>query len=100
MSRFALLARPEARPGKEAQVAEFLKGALSLAEAEPGTRTWFALQFGPSSFGIFDSFDHEAERQAHLDGPIAAALLAQAGELLSQPVRIKAITLLASKIPT
>lgn len=99
MSKFALLARLEAKPGKETEVAEFLKSALPLAEAEAGTRTWFALQFGPSSFGIFDSFDDEAGRQAHLDGPIAAALMAKAGELLSQPPRIDQVDLLAAKVP-
>lgn len=97
MSKFALLARLEAQPGKEAEVAAFLKSALPLAEAEAGTRTWFALQFGPSSFGIFDSFDDEAGRQAHLDGPIAAALMAKAGELLSQPPQIDKLDLLATK---
>lgn len=99
MSQFALLARLEAKPGKEAEVAAFLKNALLLAEAEAGTRTWFALQFGPLSFGIFDSFDDEAGRQAHLDGPIAAALMAQAGELLSQSPQIEKVGLLAVKAP-
>ena len=99
MSRCALLARLEARPGKEDEVEQFLRSALPLAESEPGTRTWFALRFGPSSFGIYDTFDSEAGRQAHLDGPIAAALLARADELLAQPPRIDRVDLLASKLP-
>jgi len=99
MSRYALLVRLEAKPGKEAEVAEFIKSALPLAEAEHGTRIWFAMQFGPSTFGIFDSFDDEAARQAHLDGPIPAALMAKAGELLSQPPKIEKIDLLAAKKP-
>lgn len=99
MSRYALLARLEARPGKETEVAEFLKNALPLAECEAGTRTWFALQFGPSSFGIFDSFDDEAARQAHLDGPIAAALMDRADDLLAQPPQIDKVDLLAAKKP-
>ncbi|MDR0183384.1 putative quinol monooxygenase [Lysobacter arvi] len=99
MSRCALLARLEAKPGKEEEVERFLRGALPLAEAEPGTRTWFALRFGPSSFGIYDTFDTEAGRQAHLDGPIAAALMERAGELLAAPPRIDRVDLLASKLP-
>lgn len=99
MSRCALLARLEAKPGKEDQVEQFLRSALPLAEAEPGTRTWFALRFGPRSFGIYDTFDSEAGRQAHLDGPIAAALLARADELLAEPPRIDRVDLLASKLP-
>lgn len=99
MSRCALLARLEAKPGKEEEVERFLRGALPLAEAEPGTRTWFALRFGPTSFGIYDTFDTEAGRQAHLDGPIAAALMERAGDLLAAPPQIDRVELLASKLP-
>ncbi|RDY65972.1 putative quinol monooxygenase [Lysobacter soli] len=99
MSRCALLARLEAKPGKEEEVERFLRGALPLAEAEPGTRTWFALRFGPTSFGIYDTFDTEAGRQAHLDGPIAAALTERAGDLLASPPQIDRVDLLASKLP-
>lgn len=99
MSRCALLARLEAKPGKEDQLEQFLRSALPLAEAEPATRTWFALRFGPSSFGIYDTFDTEAGRQAHLDGPIAAALLERADELLARPPQIDRVELLASKLP-
>jgi len=99
MSRCALLARLEAKPGKEEEVERFLRGALPLAKAEPGTRTWFALRFGPTSFGIYDTFDTEAGRQAHLDGPIAAALMERAGDLLASPPQIDRVDLLASKLP-
>lgn len=99
MSRYALLARLEAKPGKEEEVAKLLEDALPLAEAETGTRSWFALRFGPSSFGIFDTFDDQAARQAHLDGPIAAALMANADELLAQPPQIDKVDVLASKSP-
>ena len=84
-------------PARKPKSPRSCRSALPLAEAEPGTRTWFALQFGPSSFGIFDSFDDEAGRQAHLDGPIAAALMAKAGELLPQPPQIDKVDLLAAK---
>ncbi len=99
MSRLALLARLEAKPGQEQAVADFLSGALPLAQAEAGTTSWFALQFGPGSFGIFDTFDAEAGRQAHLDGPIAAALMANAADLLAQPPSIEKVDLLAAKLP-
>ena len=89
MSKVALYVPLEAKPGKEKEVAEFLKSALPLANKEPGTVTWFALQEGPSSFAIFDTFDDESGRQAHLDGKIAAALTAKAGELLAKPPAIQ-----------
>jgi quinol monooxygenase YgiN len=78
MEKLALLARVEAKPGKEKEVLEFLKSALPLAQDEPGTVRWYALKIGPSTFGIFDTFETEAGRQAHLNGQIAAALMANA----------------------
>ncbi|RZL67282.1 MAG: antibiotic biosynthesis monooxygenase [Variovorax sp.] len=99
MTRFALFVRLEAKPGQEAAVASFLAGALPLANAEAGTTAWFALQFGPSTFGVFDAFADEAGREAHLQGPIAAALMANAETLLSSPPVIEKIDLLAAKLP-
>jgi hypothetical protein len=37
MVTVALLVRLEAKPGKEADVEEFLRGGLRLVEAEPAT---------------------------------------------------------------
>ncbi len=68
-------------------------------EEEPATIAWFALQLGPSTFGIFDAFPDEAGRQAHLSGRVAAALMAKASELLSQPPLIEKVDLLATKLP-
>jgi quinol monooxygenase YgiN len=99
MSKFALYVPLEAKPGKEKEVAEFLKSALPLANAEPGTVTWFAIQEGPTSFAIFDTFDDEAGREAHLKGKIAAALMAKAGELLAKPPSIHKLGILADKLP-
>ncbi|MGA2539798.1 MAG: antibiotic biosynthesis monooxygenase [Terracidiphilus sp.] len=90
----------EAKPGKEAEVAQFLKSAAPLAEAEPETSAWFALQIGPSTFGIFDVFPDDKGRQAHLTGPIAKALMAKAGELLAKAPSIEKIDVLASKLKT
>ncbi len=97
MEKFAILARVEAKPGKEAAVEEFLKSALALAQAEEETVTWYALKIGPSTFGIFDTFAYESGREAHLNGKIAAALMQHAGELLSSPPIIEKVDLLAVK---
>lgn len=97
MSKLALLARLEAKPGKEQEVAEFLKSALPLAQGEAGTRSWYAWQIGESTFGIFDTFDDEEGRQAHLSGPIAAALMQHAPELLAKDPIIEMVTILAEK---
>jgi len=84
MIKFALLATLEAKPGKEQEVASFLKGAIPLAMAETGTINWYALQFGPSTFGVFDTFETEDARNAHLSGEIAKALMANAPDLFSK----------------
>lgn len=97
MEKFALLARVEAKPGKEQEVLAFLKSALPLAEAEPDTVRWYALQLGPSTFGIFDTFETEEGRQAHLGGKIAEALMANASELLAKDPIIEKVNLLAIK---
>ena len=97
MVKVALLARLEAKPGKEAEVEKFLTDALPLAQQEPDTTVWYALRLGPSTFGIFDAFPGEQGRQAHLSGPIAAALMARASELFSQPPTIENVDVLASK---
>ena len=85
MVNVALFVRLEARPGKEAEVEAFLKSALPLVQAEPATTVWFGIRLGPSTFGIFDAFPDEAGRQAHLTGKVAAALMANAADLLSTP---------------
>lgn len=99
MVTVALLVRLEAKPGREQEVATFLSGALPLAEREPATTTWFALRIGPSTFGIFDAFSDDAGRQAHLTGPIAAALMAKAPDLFSKPPQIEKVDVLAAKLP-
>jgi len=94
----ALFVRLEAKPGKEEEVANFLKSGLAIVQQEPATIAWFGLRLGPSTFGIFDAFPDEAGRQAHLTGRVAAALMAKAGELLSQPPSIEKVDVLAAKL--
>ena len=98
MVRLGILAQMRAKPGKEAAVAEFLASALPLANAEQGTTVWFAIRLAPDLFGIFDAFPDEAGRQAHLSGPIAAALMAKASELLAEPPKIEKVDILAAKL--
>ena len=99
MVTVALLVTLEAKPGKEADVENFLKGGLEIVQQEPATTAWFAIRMGPSTFGIFDAFPDDAGRQAHLAGRVAAALMAQASDLLSQAPNIQQIDVLAAKLP-
>lgn len=98
MTKLALLVRLEAKPGKESDVAAFLAKGLELARQEAKTPVWFALRMGPSTFGVFDAFEDEAGRQAHLDGPIAKALMAQAPALLASPPVIEKVEVLGAKL--
>ncbi len=99
MVKVALFVRLEAKPGREAEVESFLKGGLPIVEKEPATTAWFGIRLGPSTFGIFDAFPDEAGRQAHLSGRVAAALMAKASELLTQPPVIEKVDVLAAKLP-
>jgi quinol monooxygenase YgiN len=93
-----ILATTVAKPGKESELAAFLESALPLAEAEPGTVAWFAIKIDEQTYGIFDVFNDDAGRQVHLDGPIAAALMAKADELLAEPPTLKMIDVIAAKV--
>jgi quinol monooxygenase YgiN len=94
-----LWVRMEAKPGKEAEVEEFLKGGLDLVNEEPETSTWFGVKLGPSTFGIFDTFPSDAGRDAHLSGRVAEALMANAPDLLDGEPSIEKLDVLASKLP-
>lgn len=98
MVAIALFVKLQARPGKEKDVISFLESGLILANQEATTPNWFALQLGPSILGIFDTFTDEEEKNVHLTGPIAAALMANADELLTEPPKIERVDVLAAKI--
>lgn len=99
MLTLSLFARLEAKPGKEEELVAFLKQGLQLANQETTTPLWFALRFGPATFGIFDAFRDETGRQNHLNGPIAKALMAQAANLLASPPVIERMEVLGAKLP-
>jgi quinol monooxygenase YgiN len=94
---YAFVARIEAKRDKAEDVAALLTGALPLAQAESGTVAWYAARTSPTTFWIFDTFGSEEARQAHINGEIAAALMAKADELLAGPPEILPADVLASK---
>jgi quinol monooxygenase YgiN len=98
MLSLGLFVRLEAKPGKEEEVAAFLKQGLQMANQEPTTLLWFALRLGPSTFAIFDAFADESGRQTHLNGPIAKALMANAPDLLAVPPSIEKTEILGAKL--
>ena len=99
MAKLGLYVRLEAKAGKENELAAFLEQGFSMANAEETTPVWFAVRFGPRTFAIFDAFASEADRRAHLEGPIAAALMAKAGELLANAPDIEHYDVIGAKLP-
>jgi quinol monooxygenase YgiN len=97
--KLALFARIEAKPGKEKEVADFLRQGVAMANQEATTLMWFALRLSPTTFAVFDTFSDEAERQRHLNGPIAQALMAQAPALFAAPPTIEPLEVLGAKLP-
>ncbi len=98
MVTVGLLARLQAKPGKESEVQSLLEAAQSIVEAEPETKAWFAVRFGPSEFGIFDVFPDDAGRQAHLSGKVAEALKERGPDLFAEDPSIEQVDVLATKL--
>jgi quinol monooxygenase YgiN len=97
MIKFALYGALKPKPGKEAEVEAFLRQGAEMAKKETGTVTWYAIREDDGIFGIFDTFEDEACREAHLNGEIAKALMSKAGELLREPPQIHKIAVIATK---
>jgi len=94
---FGVLALLEAKPEKGADLAAFLESGRAIAAAEEGTVTWYAFKLEDSTFGIFDTFESEDARNAHLGGEIPRALAQVAPDLLAKDPEIHLVDVLAVK---
>ncbi len=97
MIKYSILVLLEAKSGKEKEVEEFLISALPLVNAEPDTINWYALKLGANKFGIFDTFNSEDGRRAHLSGEVAKALMSKAPDLFEGSPQIQQVDVLAFK---
>ena len=95
--KLGILALLEAKPGKGDELGAFLEGGRSIAAAEDGTITWYAFKVSDTTYGIFDTFETEDARQAHLNGEIPKALGQVAPNLLAADPDIRPIDILAVK---
>jgi quinol monooxygenase YgiN len=91
------LALLEAKPGKGEELAAFLEQGRALAAEEAGTVTWYAFRLSETTYGIFDTFENEEGRQAHLNGKIPAALAQVGPALLASDPDIRQTDILAVK---
>jgi quinol monooxygenase YgiN len=94
-----LLTRLSARSDRDADVKTVLGSVLALSEQEPDTTASFAFRFGRGEYGIIDIFPDDAARQAHLDGPVTAALEEQRRNLFDDDPHIQKLDVLADKFP-
>src|ERR1700758_5104212 len=95
--RLGLLALLEAKPDKGSELGAFLEAGRAIAAAEQGTVTWYAFKINDTSYGIFDTFESDAARQAHLDGEIPQALARVGADLLARDPDIRAVDVVAVK---
>src|ERR1700753_4022484 len=97
MAKQAIWVMLHAKPGKETDVEAFLKQGAAMSNDEPETVTWYGVKVAPGVYGVFDTFDDEAGREAHFNGDIPQALMANASELFSNELRIEKLEILAKK---
>ena len=95
--KLAFLATLEAKEGKGSELGEFLRAGRELALAEKGTVTWYAFRIDENRYGIFDTFETEDARTAHLNGPIPEALTKVADDLLAVEPSIQPVDIIAVK---
>lgn len=98
MLKQSLVVKIVAKPARAEEDSDFLTSALALAQAEDFTPVWFALRADETTFYIVDAFESDAARQQHLEGAIAAKLMARADELLAEAPQIQPASVLASKL--
>ena len=92
-----VLALLEAKPEKGADLEAFLESGRAIAAAEQSTVTWYAFKLDDSTYGIFDTFESEDARNAHLGGEIPRALAQVGPELLAKDPEIHLVDVLAVK---
>jgi quinol monooxygenase YgiN len=97
MAKQAIWVMLKAKAGKEAEVEAFLKQGATMSQNEPQTVTWYGVKIAPGVYGVFDTFNDEQGRDAHMNGDIAKALMAKAPELFENQLQIEKMEILASK---
>lgn len=96
MKKLGLLITLKAKEGKELELSNFLNEAVNLARREEKTITWYSFRIDRSTFGIFDTFENESGREAHLNGAIASGIMELADDLLLEAPKIEKVEILSA----
>jgi len=95
--KLGILALLEAKPERGDDLAAFLEQGRAIAASEEGTVTWYAFKLDETTYGIFDTFESEEGRQAHIDGEIPKALDQVGDDLLAKAPEIRPVEIVAVK---
>ncbi len=87
----------EAKPGKQDELIEWLRKSLDDVMNEAGTITWYAFRIDDTTFGVFDTFEDEIGRHAHINGKVTESLGQLTSKLLTGPPQVRQIDILAMK---
>ncbi|BBG03855.1 MULTISPECIES: LLM class flavin-dependent oxidoreductase [Pseudonocardia] len=95
--RVGLVVTLRAKPEKREELADWLREMQAHAQQETGTTTWYAYRVDDDTFGIYDTFPGQQDREAHIHGEIVKSLRVRQQELLAEPPKIRQVDLLAVK---
>jgi len=96
MKKLGLLVTLRAKEGKELELSNFLNEAVNLARREEKTITWYSFRINHSTFGVFDTFENESGREAHLQGSIASGIMKLAADLLLEAPKIEKVEIISA----
>lgn len=96
MKKLGLLVTLKAKEGKELELSNFLNEAVNLARREEKTITWYSFRIDHSTFGIFDTFENESGREAHLQGSITSGIMKLASDLLLEAPKIEKVEIISA----
>jgi len=96
MKKLGLLITLKAKAGKELELLNFLNEAVNLARREEKTITWYSFRIDRFTFGVFDTFENESGRDAHLNGSIVGTIMEKATDLLLEAPEIEKVDILSA----
>ena len=95
--KIGLLITLTAKDGMQDELVQWIRNSLDEVMNEPGTLTWYAYQIDESTFGIFDTFNDEVGRHAHINGKVTESIGKLSTKLLMKPPQVRQIDILAIK---